>query len=187
MSSLSSSVAVIDSGTSYFYVNADLFNQIVNTFFSNCNNTAPTPICPCSSVASWPEFAFLFDGIQVYIQALQYAVYLDSFMTQCTYNFGTLSTVANQLLLGDTFFQSYDITFNKLTQQVGFSGNVDNLTKIIPLGRNEAQYILLGILILLGIFGGLSFYCMNDINNPRLSAEIGLEYEISNYGNSRRR
>jgi len=143
MSSLSSSVAVIDSGTSYFYVNADLFNQIVNTFFSNCNNTAPTPIC--------------------------------------------LSTVANQLLLGDTFFQSYDITFNKLTQQVGFSGNVDNLTKIIPLGRNEAQYILLGILILLGIFGGLSFYCMNDINNPRLSAEIGLEYEISNYGNSRRR
>lgn len=63
MTSLAANVAVIDSGTSYFYLNADLFNNIVNNFFSDCNNGLSTPECPCSSVSNWPTFAFMFDGI----------------------------------------------------------------------------------------------------------------------------
>ena len=48
LSAYSVNVAVIDSGTSFFYVNADLFNQIQPRFFSNCDNTQQTPVCYCS-------------------------------------------------------------------------------------------------------------------------------------------
>ena len=38
MSSVASNVAVIDSGTSYFYINQDLYNSIMNNFFQDCQN-----------------------------------------------------------------------------------------------------------------------------------------------------
>ncbi len=67
MTSSSANVAVIDSGTSFFYLNADLFNNVVNNFFQSCDNSLPTPECPCSSTNNWPKFSFLFEGISVYI------------------------------------------------------------------------------------------------------------------------
>ena len=109
---------------------------------------------------------------------------LDDTDTYCTYNFGTLSTVASQLLLGDTLFQGYNITFNKLTSQIGFSGYLGGVTLIVPVGRNLAQYILLGIVILLGIFGATAFYCMEDMIDP---SSVGREYEISNYSQNNKR
>jgi hypothetical protein len=113
MTTSSADVAVIDSGTSYFYLNANLFNNVVNNFFQSCDNTLSTPECPCSSTSSWPTFAFIFEGIEVFIQPSQYVGPLTT--TMCTYNFGTLSTVGSIVLLGDIFFQGYIVTFNKLT------------------------------------------------------------------------
>jgi hypothetical protein len=59
MTAQSANVAVVDSGTSYFYLNADLFNSVVANFFQSCDNSLSTPECPCSAAANWPTFSFL--------------------------------------------------------------------------------------------------------------------------------
>jgi len=58
MTSISATIAIIDSGTSYFYLNSNLFNSIITNFFSMCNNNVNTPICPCGS--NYPTFSFMF-------------------------------------------------------------------------------------------------------------------------------
>ena len=63
MSSYSSDIAVIDSGTSYFYVNYGLYSQIIGNFFYNCQIIQGTPICPCISTSKWPDFTFTFNGV----------------------------------------------------------------------------------------------------------------------------
>lgn len=68
MSSYAANVAVIDSGTSYFYVNQELYSNILSNFFSSCNIFSTIVICSCSSVSNWPEFAFTFNGVQVFIK-----------------------------------------------------------------------------------------------------------------------
>jgi len=72
MSELAANVAVIDSGTSYFYLNTELFNEIISQFFQKCDNYLKVPICLCKDTVNWPAFSFLFDGIEVYIQPNQY-------------------------------------------------------------------------------------------------------------------
>ena len=54
MTSYAANVAVIDSGTSYFYVNQELYSNILNNFFTDCNQISSLIICSCSSVSSWP-------------------------------------------------------------------------------------------------------------------------------------
>jgi hypothetical protein len=56
MTSSAANVAVIDSGTSYFYMNQNLFTNIVNQFFTNCDNAAANPICYCNETSNWPKF-----------------------------------------------------------------------------------------------------------------------------------
>ena len=41
-------LAVIDSGTSYFYLSQDLFNEIQQKYFSSCVEVQGIPVCPCS-------------------------------------------------------------------------------------------------------------------------------------------
>lgn len=123
MTRYAAKVAIIDSGTSYFYLNQNLFNKIISSYFSDCNNNLSPAQCPCSSVARWPTFTFMFEGIETYIQPNQYTT---NNTQSCTYNFGTLQTVS-EVLLGDIFFQGYTITFNKLTSTIGFSGNLGYL------------------------------------------------------------
>ena len=158
MTSSSADVAVIDSGTSYFYLNAALFNNIISDFFGNCDNNASPPQCPCSSTPNWPTFSFIFEGIQAYIQPSQYTQQLTK--TICTYNFGTLGTVGSILLLGDIFFQQYIITFNKLSSQIGFKGNLGPIQNVMPNGKLYG-YISMGIISFMILFG-LAVFCQLD-------------------------
>jgi hypothetical protein len=125
LTEVSANIAIIDSGTSYFYLNSNLFNTIISNFFSSCNNNLNTPICPCK--ANYPTFAFMFEGIEVYIDQYSYMSQVSA--SQCTYLFGVISTVQN-ILLGDIFFRKYVITFDKLNQQIGFYGNINFLQNV---------------------------------------------------------
>jgi hypothetical protein len=127
MTSFAANIAIIDSGTSLFYLNQALFNNIVTQFFQQCNNALSTPECPCS--INWPTLAFMFTGIETYIYPSQYVESLTNSI--CTYNFGTLGTV-QQILLGDTFFRGYIITFDKINSQIGFKGDLGVVKNVFP-------------------------------------------------------
>jgi hypothetical protein len=63
----------------------------------------------------------MFAGVQVQINSSEYVI--PSVGTgQCDVYMGDLSTVGSQILLGDTLFQNYLITFDKLGAQIGFNG-----------------------------------------------------------------
>lgn len=52
--------AVIDSGTSYFYLNPDLYNAVISQFFmQRCVSVGGVPHCTCD-IQNWPTFAFSF-------------------------------------------------------------------------------------------------------------------------------
>lgn len=90
MTAVSSSLAIIDSGTSYFYLNSQLFEQIKSTFFSDCVlNVQNVPVCSCDSAANWPTFAFNFTNVEVYIEPEDYT--FNGGNNLCTYLFGTIS------------------------------------------------------------------------------------------------
>jgi hypothetical protein len=84
--------AVIDSGTSYFYLNPTLFNSVVNQFFSDCIQISGVPTCSCSNTNNWPTFEFSFEGVQVSIEASQYTQNISSGI--CTYLFGSISGIS---------------------------------------------------------------------------------------------
>ena len=65
MTDYAADLAVIDSGTSYFYLNPSLFQNVINTFFSDCINVGGTPHCPCRSSQNWPVFTISLEGVQV--------------------------------------------------------------------------------------------------------------------------
>jgi len=70
--------------------------------------------------------------------------------------FGVLDTVPN-ILLGDIFFRNYVITFDKLNQQIGFSGKINFLQNIQLGGGDIAGYALLGIAGLLFVMSTVAF------------------------------
>ena len=131
MTAVSSSLAIIDSGTSYFYLNSQLFEHIKSTFFSDCiTNVQNVPVCSCNSAANWPTFAFNFTNVEVYIEPEDYT--FNGGNNLCTYLFGTISGF-DQILLGDIFFRNYIVTFDKTTSQIGFAGqNITNVTGLTP-------------------------------------------------------
>jgi hypothetical protein len=173
MTSSCANAAVIDSGTSYFYLNAELFNRVVANFFQNCNNNISPPQCLCSSTPSWPTFSFLFEGMQMYIHPSQYARPVPFTNGICTYDFGTLSDVGSILLLGDIFFQQYIVTFNKLTSQVGFKGNFGPMQNVIPQGGQLYGYVSMGI-ISLAILIGIGTFCALEKYVPRKALSIDI-------------
>jgi hypothetical protein len=129
MTSIAANYSVIDSGTSLFYLNSELFDNVISTFFGACNSS----ICPCG-LTTWPTFDFTFNGVEVSINQSSYMSKND-ILDSCTYNFGSLSnlstgTMANQLLLGDTLFRNYIITFDKPNAQVGFSQGIISLSSV---------------------------------------------------------
>ena len=63
MTNSAADLAVIDSGTSYFYLNPYLYGNVTEKFFSNCQTVQNIPVCTCSSTANWPTFAFTFRNI----------------------------------------------------------------------------------------------------------------------------
>ena len=57
------------------------------------------------------------------------------------------------MLLGDTLFMEYVITFDKLTSRIGFQGDIDN---VIVFGEQQfliSQYIMMGSNLLIFVMG----------------------------------
>lgn len=182
MTSLAANTAIIDSGTSYFYVNQQLFENIINNFFQDCNNNADTPECPCSSTKNWPTFSFLFEGIQTYIYPQQY---IGQTLTGCTYNFGTLSTVS-QILLGDIFFSGYIITFDKPQSKIGFKGDLTLIDNVFSNNSIIWGYISMGIIGFCILIGLVAFCAIGKIysssdywENSKIANDTGKPIEIA--------
>jgi len=178
MTSYAANVAVIDSGTSYFYVNDQLYNQILSQPYfsnSNCEILDNTPYCYCSAANNWPTFAFNFNSVEVYIYPSQYTAQSDGI---CYPMFGSISGFS-QILLGDIFFRGYIITFDKLNSQIGFTSN--NLTPSTPVNFNTSTiigWILYAILLLL-IIMGITISChissfISSLQTDSLAANLEL-------------
>jgi hypothetical protein len=167
LTSVSANIAIIDSGTSYFYINTNLFNSVISNFFTGCNNNLNTPTCPCGG--NYPTFAFMLQGIEVYIDPSSYMSTLNN--RQCTYLFGVLDTVSN-LLLGDIFFRNYVITFDKLNSRIGFAGNINFEQNVALQGGDTVGYALLGIAGLLFIMSAALFCALDKFvaqRSPKLA------------------
>lgn len=56
--SSAANTAIIDSGTTLFYLNSNLYNAIILNFFTvNCSvKISGTAYCPCNQTQSWPTF-----------------------------------------------------------------------------------------------------------------------------------
>lgn len=76
-------------------------------------------VCECTILDSLPKLTFMFSGVEVYIYPEEY---VDNFVTNCIVHLGSINSQPEQLLLGDTLFKNYIITFDKINEQVGFNG-----------------------------------------------------------------
>lgn len=74
LTSLAPSTAVIDSGTSLFYLTPQLTSSFITQFLppSLCNFTSGLNICNCSILPSLPNLTFIFTGAAVSIGAQNY-------------------------------------------------------------------------------------------------------------------
>ena len=66
--------AVIDSGTTLFYLNPKLYQSISDTYLSDCVLLDETYFCECSIESSLPKLTFMFKGVEVYIYPEDYVV-----------------------------------------------------------------------------------------------------------------
>lgn len=120
MTSYAASYALVDSGTSLFFLNQNLYDQIVTQYFQGCNLYSSYIQCPCNMVSAYPNFTFYFEGAKTYIYNSNYTV-------GCNAMFGPISDVGG-ILLGDTFMRNYIVTFDKEHSQMGFKGYLSALT-----------------------------------------------------------
>lgn len=67
MSDSAASIVVIDSGTSLLALNQQLYNSIIQTFFSgpNCQQQSGSVYCYCN--ATWPTMTFMFNELSIYV------------------------------------------------------------------------------------------------------------------------
>jgi len=97
--------AIVDSGTSLFFFNQYLYDQVISQYFQGCNTYTNYVSCPCSMTSSFPNFTFYFQGIKTYIYNTNYTI-------GCNAMFGPISDLSG-ILLGDTFMRNYVVTFDK--------------------------------------------------------------------------
>ena len=114
LTSYASGYTLVDSGTSLFFFNQNLYDQIISQFFQGCNTSSSYVQCPCSMISSFPNFTFYFQGAKAYI-------YNSNYTSGCNAMFGPIADLGG-ILLGDTFMRNYIITFDKTNSQVGFKG-----------------------------------------------------------------
>ena len=109
------SVAVIDSGTSLFYLNPALAQALIDEYMNTkwCKlGTSGGFYCECFAINnSMPNLYFMFPGVQVTIPPSAYISHIGNGV--CFVMFLTLSTTSDQVLLGDTLFHQYAVTFDK--------------------------------------------------------------------------
>lgn len=71
-----------------------------------------------------PTLIFMFSGVQVQLNSSSYVVQVGG---TCEVYINTLSTTAQQILLGDTLFLKYVITFDKSNSRIGFLGDTQEI------------------------------------------------------------
>lgn len=141
--------AVIDSGTSWFYLNQGLFNQIQSTYLTNCYlNIFGTYICPCTD--EMPVFKIMFEGIQIELDPQFYVFNVsdESNNNKCQVQLGGQNMTF--LLLGDTAFMEYTYTFSKTNGNVGILGNKTEQITVIGSTKKDPVFVI-GEWVLLGI------------------------------------
>lgn len=95
-----------------------------------------------------PTLKFLFPGVQVELPPSSYVTTISG--GKCEVYINTLSDTSTILLLGDTLFLNYVITFDKTQAQVGFYGST---TEIQIVGDNSgfmiSQWIMISFTIII--------------------------------------
>ena len=190
MTSYAENTAVIDSGTSLFYLNPTLYNQFVQQYLQSCKNTSNSYfLCNCKS-NPMPTLKFMFPGVQVTLPSSSYEIPV-GFNGNCQVYINTLSTTSTILLLGDTLFHTNIITFNKNEGTVGFCGNSvgpkpspspSPAPAPVPIvGKHHgfiiSQYIMLGFTLLFFI----SLVALNCALKIEPSSQLKLQ--LNAYGN----
>lgn len=138
--------AVVDSGTSYFFLNPSLYNAVIEHFFvQRCISVQGVPHCTCDT-ENWPTFAFTFQGVQVFIDPLQYQQTISSGV--CTILFGSIGGIS-EILLGDIFFRKYIVTFDKQNSQIGFSSS--SLIPVPVMSWNIQEILGWALVVLVGM------------------------------------
>ena len=87
LSSYAAPISVIDSGTTLFYLNPSLYNQIKNKYLSSCFFFNQITDCACSIQDSLPTLKFLFNGVEVSIFPKDYFVPFSSNGQRCLVQF----------------------------------------------------------------------------------------------------
>lgn len=183
MTSYAENTAVIDSGTSYFYLNPTLYYQIVQKYLQGCQNTSQGYfMCNCKS-NPMPTLKFMFPGVQVSLPPSTYVTPVS--LGYCQVYINTLSTTENTVLLGDTLFFNNIITFDKNAGTVGFCGGEigpngqphpgPSPSPVPIIGRDQgfliSQYIMLSISIIILIYS-IVLVCLfnnsltSELKNP---------------------
>lgn len=71
-----------------------------------------------------PTLIFMFSGVQVQLNSSSYVVQIGQY---CQVYINTLSTTSQEILLGDTLFLKYVITFDKSNSSIGFLGDTQKI------------------------------------------------------------
>ncbi len=119
MTSSSSDTAVVDSGTSLLVLNVDLYNLVIQQYFSTSEcYTDNSGFVNCYCNGTWPTLSFMFIGAEVYVPGSAYQNDLGNGF--CQVEIQVLSV--GVIILGDTFFRGYTISFDRMNSRVGFNG-----------------------------------------------------------------
>lgn len=121
LTSYAAETAIIDSGTSLFYLNPPLAQAFISSYLPSnlCNFTDGLNICNCSILSSLPNLTFIFPGVAV---SLTPADYVQCFNCTCYVHIYQVDASPAEVLLGDTLFNKYNITFSKQSSKIGFMG-----------------------------------------------------------------
>jgi hypothetical protein len=82
--------AIIDSGTTLFYLNQDLYDAISAAYLSECYKVEEVFVCDCELESSMPKLTFMFNGVEVFLQPSDYFVPLNQSDGVCEARINTL-------------------------------------------------------------------------------------------------
>lgn len=174
MTSNAGDTAVIDSGTSLLVLNLDLYNAIIQQYFS-------TPECfidskgftNCYCSPSWPTLSFMFIGVQVFIPGPAYQT--PSGNGFCQVSIQSLTTVGQLIILGDVFFREYIVSFDRVNAKVGFYGNTAPVYVFDPDYFVVLQYVVCGAVFVLAIVGIVMWLRDRTRMERKAERELGAE------------
>ena len=84
----------------------------------------------------------MFPGVEVYLTPYDY---VQAFATTCYVHIYSIETSPAEVLLGDTLFMQYNITFDKESEQIGFDGDIGQVD-----GFGSRTFVILQYCVFLG-------------------------------------